>query len=322
VTQTAGGSRAAWPTLPALAAWEDTCVTVHMWTQIAGKIRLALTPWINHAWGTALYVTTRGLTTSPIAYGPRSFAIDFDFLDHVLRIATADGGERSFVLRPMPVARFYRQTMAALRELGIEVTLFTRPVEVEVAIPFEEDDRHSSYDADVVNRYWRALLQVSRVFTHFRAGFVGKASPVHFFWGAFDLAVTRFSGRAAPKHPGGVPNCADWVMEEAYSHEVSSAGFWPGTGLGEAAFYAYAYPTPEGFRDHPVQPDAAYFHDRLGEFILPYEAVRSSGDPDATLLGFLYSTYEAAAERARWDRTALERNTVIPPPRHQAQRLR
>jgi hypothetical protein len=280
-----------------------------MWLQVVGKIRLELGPKINHWWGATLYTTTRGLTTSPIPGGRRSFAIDFDFLDHVLRITTSDGTGRSFRLKPMSVAEFFRKIMGALHELDIEVEIFTRPVEVTEAIPFESDTQHASYDADAVQRFWRALVQVERVFTQFRARFIGKVSPVHFFWGAFDLAVTRFSGRTAPKHRGGIPNCADWVMEEAYSHEVSSAGFWPGTGVGEASFYAYAYPVPTGFTAYPVQPKAAYFHEALGEFILPYEAVRMAGDPDQTLLSFLQTTYEAAAVSAHWDRRLLERET-------------
>jgi hypothetical protein len=297
-----------WPTLPALEDWQDTCATVHMWTQIVGKIRLALSPNINHGWGSTLYITTRGLTTSPIPYGKFTFAIDFDFIDHVLRITTSQGTDRAFMLEPMPVAGFYRKAMEALSQLGIEVKIFARPVEVEVAIPFEEDTQHASYDADAVSRFWHALVHADNVFKDFRARFIGKVSPVHFFWGGFDLAVTRFSGQTAPKHPGGAPNVAKRIMEEAYSHEVSSAGFWPGTGLGEAAFYAYAYPTPAGFDKYPVQPEAAYFHDKLGEFILPYEAVRTADDPVQALLSFLQTTYDAAATLAHWDRSALERN--------------
>lgn len=299
---------AAWPALPALEEWQDTCTTLHMWLQIVGKVRLELAPWINHSWGSTLYVTTRGLTTSPIPYAGRSFAIDFDFVDHLLRVTASDGAERSFGLEPMPVAGFYRRIMDVLRAMDIEVDIFSQPVEIEEAVRFEDDDRHASYDAAVVHRYWCTLAQVARVFTRFRAGFIGKVSPVHFFWGAFDLAVTRFSGRTAPKHPGGAPNCADWVMEEAYSHELSSAGFWPGTGgLGEAAFYSYAYPEPEGYRARAVSPGAAYFSEALGEFILPYEAVRTAEDPDQALLAFLQSTYETAADLARWDRASLER---------------
>ena len=298
---------APWPELPPLAHWQDTLSTVHLWTQIVGKIRLERGPWINHSWGTALYVTTRGLTTSPIPYGNTTFSIDFDFVDHALRIRTSTGQERAFDLDPMSVAAFYDKTMRALDALDIEVEIFPKPVELPDPVqPFPEDETHASYDADAVHRFWRALVQVDRVFTAFRARFIGKVSPVHFFWGAFDLAVTRFSGRDAPKHPGGVPNCADWVMEEAYSKELSSAGFWPGTGLGEAAFYSYAYPEPDGYRERPVQPEAAYYLDELGVFVLPYEAVRTADDPDATLLAFLQSTYAAAADLADWDRDALE----------------
>ena len=310
MTDRTAGLDAVWPTLIPLNTWQDTCATVHMWSQVVGKIRLELAPRINHWWGVTLYTTTRGLTTSPIPAGRRSFAIDFDFVDHVLRITTSDGSGRSFSLKPMPVAEFFRKTMGALRELDVDVEIFTRPVEVIEAIPFEADNQHASYDADAVHRFWRALVQVERVLTQFRARFIGKTSPVHFFWGGFDLAVTRFSGRTAPKHPGGIPNCADWVMEEAYSHEVSSAGFWPGAGAGEASFYAYAYPVPAGFAEYPVQPEAAYFHQELGEFILPYEAVRMADDPDQTLLSFLQTTYEAAAVSAQWDRRALERRTA------------
>jgi len=298
---------APWPELPPLNDWQDTFETVHLWTQIVGKIRLEQGPWINHSWGSALYVTTRGLTTSPIPYGHTPFAIDFDFVDHTLRIRTSTGQERAFDLEPMSVADFYEKTMRALDALGLEIEIFPKPVELPDPIqPFPEDEAHSNYDADAVHHFWRALVQADRVFTAFRARFIGKVSPVHFFWGAFDLAVTRFSGRDAPKHPGGVPNCADWVMEEAYSKELSSAGFWPGTELGEAAFYSYAYPEPDGYRERPVQPAAAYYLDEMGEFVLPYEVVRTADDPDAALLSFLQSTYEAAADLADWNRDALE----------------
>ena len=299
--------QAAWPELPTLDDWQDTFETVHMWTQIVGKIRLEHSPWINHSWGSALYVTTRGLTTSPIPYGTQVFALDFDLVGHTLRISTSTGEERSFALGPMSVAAFYRKTMRMLDDLGIEVEIFPKPVEVPDPIqPFPEDETHASYDADAVHRFWRALVQADRVFKAFRARFIGKVSPVHFFWGAFDLAVTRFSGRDAPAHPGGVPNCADWVMEEAYSKELSSAGFWPGTGLGEAAFYSYAYPEPDGFREREIEPEPAYYLDDMGGFVLPYEAVRTADEPDAVLLTFLQSTYEAAADLAGWDRNALE----------------
>ncbi len=301
-------SHAAWPYLPPLREWEDTCTTVHMWTQIVGKIRLALGPWFNHSWGVALYPTARGLTTSPMPYGTRTFTIDFDFIRHALHIASDDGIGRSFELQPMTVAEFYHRLMTTLRGIGIRVPIHARPVEVVEAIPFADDDRHAAYDAAAIARYWRALLQVDRVFNEFRARFIGKASPVHFFWGAFDLATTRFSGRRAPRHPGGAPNCADWVMVEAYSHEVASAGFWPGSGIGAAAFYAYAYPEPSGFDIAPVIPAAAHYLRNLGEFILPYEAVRTAPDPNQALLAFLQSSYEAAADLARWDRAALERD--------------
>ena len=297
-----------WPVLPPLADWQDTFATLHMWSQIIGKIRLRLSPPINHFWGCTLYVTTRGLTSSPIPFGTGTFAIDFDFVDHALRLTRSDGRARSFPLEAMPVADFYRQTMRALGDLGISVHIYAWPVEVVEVIPFEQDETHASYDADAVHRFWRALVLADRVLTDFRARFIGKASPSHFFWGAFDLAATRFSGRTAPKHPGGIPNCPDRVMVEAYSHELASAGFWPGAGLGEAAFYAYAYPSPPGFSRCRVQPEAAFFHDTLGEFILPYEAVRTAPDPARALLSFLQTTYEAAATLADWDRGALERS--------------
>lgn len=298
-----------WPELPPLESWQDTCATVHMWAQIVGKIRLMLSPDVNHSWGCTLYVTTSGLTTSPIPYGPFTFTIDFDFIEHRLLITASSGARRSFPLAPMTVARFYRKIMQALDELDIHVNIFARPVEVEVAIPFEKDDQHASYDADAIFRFWQALVQADRVLKDFRARFIGKVSPVHFFWGAFDLAVTRFSGRTAPKHPGGAPNVAARIMEEAYSHEVSSAGFWPGTGVGEAAFYAYAYPAPPGFGKYPVQPQGAYFHEKLGEFILPYEAVRTAEQPALALLSFLQTTYEAEATLAHWDQASLERKS-------------
>ena len=295
-----------WPELPALDDWQKTLDTVHMWVQMVGKVRLELGPWINHSWGSALYVTPRGLTTSPVPCQGRSFTIDLDFARHALEVRTSDGGERSFALRPMAVADFYRQLMDTLGALGIEVDIFTRPVEVENAIPFESNTQDASYDADAMHRFWQALVQADRVFTVFRARYLGKVSPVHVFWGSFDLAVTRFTGHTAPAHPGGAPNCADWVMQEAYSHELSSAGFWAGAGLGEAAFYAYAYPAPDGFAQYPVQPAAAHYHEGLGEFVLPYEAVRTADAPDDALLAFLQSTYEAAAELGHWDRAALE----------------
>lgn len=300
----------AWPELPTLADWQDTLDTVHRWTQIVGKVRLAKAPLINHWWNVPLYVTTRGLSTSPIPDGPQRFHIDFDFIEHQLSVGTSTGRVATFALEPMSVAAFYDKLMAALDALEIEVQIWPVPVEVpDPAIPFPEDYTNQSYDADAVVLFWRALLQVDRVLGIFRAQFLGKSSPVHFFWGAFDLCVTRFSGRTAPKHPGGMPNVGDGVMEEGYSHEVSSAGFWPGTGLGEAAFYAYAYPAPEGFAEYPAAPEAAYYSSDLGEFVLPYQAVRTAPDPDEALLAFLQTTYEAAANLAQWDREALERSS-------------
>lgn len=297
----------AWPELPKVSDWQDTLDTVHRWTQIVGKIRMEAHPWVNHSWGTSLYVTPRGLTTGPIPHHGRSFSINFDFIDHRLRFSTSTGEQPTVSLQPMSVARFYEQVMTVMEELDLDVSIYPMPVEIPDPIqPFPEDETHASYDADAVHRFWRALTQAARVFTTFRARFLGKVSPVHFFWGAFDLAVTRFSGREAPTHPGGIPNCPDWVMEEAYSHELSSAGFWPGTGLGEAAFYAYAYPEPETFRTQSAGPDAAYFHEELGEFVLPYAEVQTASDPDAMLLRFLQHTYEAAADAGNWNRSALE----------------
>jgi hypothetical protein len=297
-----------WPQLP-YAAWRDTCATLQLWTQIVGKIRLARTPWLNHSWHVTLYVTVRGLTTSPIPDRPRSFQIDFDFIDHVLRIATSDGEQRLVPLVAQSVAAFYEAVMEALAGLGIDMRIDDMPNELPDPIRFAEDHVHASYDRDAAHRFWQVLRQVDRVFATFRTGFLGKSSPVHFFWGSFDLAVTRFSGRRAPLHPGGVPHLPDSVAQEAYSHEVSSAGFWPGGGgIDDPAFYSYAYPAPEGFRTSPVKPDAAFFSDALGEFILPYDAVRTSADPETVLLDFLQSTYEAAANSAKWDRAALECN--------------
>jgi hypothetical protein len=279
-----------------------------MWSQIVGKVRLVQTPWINHSWHVTLYVTSRGLTTSPIPHGATTFQIDFDFIDHELLIQTSGGAVRKLPLRPQPVADFYAELMGELERLGVGVRIRTRPNEVAEAIPFEEDRRHAAYDAAYAGRFWRALAQADRVLKRFRAGFIGKCSPVHFFWGSFDLAVTRFSGRPAPPHPGGVPNLPDWVAREAYSHEVSSCGFWPGGGpLPFPLYYAYAYPEPEGFREAPLRPGGAFYSPELREFVLPYDEVRRAGSPDAVLLEFVQSTYEAAADSARWDRTALER---------------
>ena len=295
-----------WPKLP-LAEWEDTYHTLHMWTQIIGKIRLALTPLQNHWWNCTLYVTPRGLTTSSIPYKGRQFQIDFDFIAHTLVICTADGSTKTIALSSRSVADFYQETMSALASLGIPVSIWTTPVEVQDQTPFEKDYKHATYDPQYAQRFWRILAEASRVLTEFRSRFIGKVSPVHFFWGAFDLAVTRFSGRTAPPHPG-APNCPNFVTTEAYSHEVSSCGFWPGGGsVNEPAFYSYAYPEPPGFKDHPIRPTEAFYSAQMGEFILPYDHVRNAELPDETLLLFLQTTYEAEATCAKWDRHALER---------------
>ena len=296
----------AWPELP-YAAWKDTCATLQLWTQIIGKIRLAQTPWLNHSWHVPLYVTARGLTTSPIPHSAGIFEIAFDFIAHSLVITSSDGRSRGLALRPQSVATFHAAVMRELDELGLKVHINETPNEIADAVPFSRDHVHAAYDAAYAQRFWRVLLEASRVFAQFRTGFLGKSSPVHFFWGSFDLTVTRFSGRPAPLHPGGVPNLPDAVTREAYSHEESSAGFWPGGGAIEyAAFYSYAYPEPKGFRTARVKPEAAFFSEALGEFLLPYDAVRSASDPDAALLAFLDSTYVAAADAAQWDRAALE----------------
>lgn len=296
-----------WPELP-LQDWEDTYATLHIWTQIVGKVRLARAPMMNHWWQVTLYTTSRGLTTSPIPDGSQTFQIDFDFTDHLLWIQTSRGARRSVALEARPVAEFYAEFMGALRTLGIEVEIWTMPQEVEEPIPFDRDRVHSTYDPEQAHRFWRVLAQSDRVMGDFRSRFIGKCSPVHFFWGAFDSAVTRFSGRPAPEHPGGVPNLADWIVREAYSHEVSSCGFWPGGGpVPEPIFYSYAYPEPDGFMDYPIEMEAAYYHPELREFVLPYRAVREADDPDEVLLTFLQRTYEAAAELGGWDRKALER---------------
>jgi hypothetical protein len=295
-----------WPELP-LAAWRDTCATLHLWTQVVGKIRLARSPWLNHSWHVALYVTARGLTTSPIPDGVRTFQIDFDLLDHVLRITTSDGAIREFALSGHSVASFYRAVIAALADLDIVIVIDETPNELPDPIRFSQDNQHAAYDPNAVRRFFQILLGADRVFKKFRTGFLGKASPVHFFWGSFDLAVTRFSGRSAPRHPGGVPHLSDDVACEAYSHEVSSAGFWPGSGaIDFPAFYSYAYPEPPGFRTARVRPASAFFSESLGEFILPYDAMRVVAKPDDMLLEFLQTTYEAAANTAHWDRAALE----------------
>jgi hypothetical protein len=296
----------AWPALP-YEAWADTCTTLHLWAQILGKVRVARTPWENHSWHVPLYVTSRGHTTSPIPVGHGSVQLDLDFLGHRVSVATSRGAAAEFALEPMPVADFYGRVMDALESVGAPTKIHSRPNEVESPIPFAEDREHASYDSVAAERFFRALTTIDGVFKRFRARFLGKCSPVHFFWGSFDHAVTRFSGRTAPEHPGGIPNLPDWITREAYSHEVSSAGFWPGGAAFPAPiFYSYAYPTPEGFSDRPVRPDAATWNADLGEFVLEYEAVRTAPDPDATLMAFLEDTYEAAAECAGWDRERLE----------------
>jgi hypothetical protein len=299
-------TQAAWPELP-YAVWKDTYATLHLWTQIVGKVRLAQTPWLNHSWHVVLYVSARGLTTSPIPFGDRTFQLDFDFLDHVLRASTGEGDQREVALFPRSVADFYAEIMHSLAELGIEVHINELPNEIPDAIRFSEDHVHAFYDRDYAERHWRVLLQVNRVLHKFRTSFIGKCSPVHFFWGSFDLAVTRFSGRRAPLHPGGVPNLPDAVAQEAYSHEASSAGFWPGSvGVEYPAFYSYAYPEPPGFSSAPIRPKEAFYSEDLREYILPYDTVRSASDPDRLLMDFLMSTYEAAAVAGKWDRAALE----------------
>lgn len=309
----------AWPALP-YSDWSDTCETLHLWTQIVGKIRMVLSPWLNHSWHVPLYVTSRGLTTSAIPYAGRSFDMTFDFVDHVLPIRVNDGSERVLRLRPQTVADFYVELLSALRDLRIDVAIHPVPNELEDPIPFPEDREHGAYDAHSAHRLWVALVQAERVFAEFRACFTGKCSPVHFFWGSFDLAVTRFSGRTAPPHPGGIPNLPDVVTREAYSHEVSSCGFWTGNAQApDPIFYSYAYPTPEGFAEAAVQPPEAFWLPDLGEFVLPYEAVRTSESPDETLFRFLQTTYTAAADLAGWDRSGLERPRGYTPYNHAAE---
>jgi Family of unknown function (DUF5996) len=296
-----------WPALP-LADWQDTYATLHRWTQIVGKTRLALAPMQNHWWQVTLYVNARGLGTSAMPVGTRSIEVDFDFLDHQLVVRTSDGQVAAMPLAPMTVETFYRQYRALLDSVAVAPHIWPVPRELPDALPFTEDREHASYDREAAARCWRALAQADRVLKIFRSGFIGKCSPVHVFWGAMDLAVTRFSGRPAPEHPGGIPNLPDRVTREAYSHEVSSCGFWPGTSpIDYPAFYSYAYAPPAGFADGRVRPDAAFFSKDFGEFILPYDRVRDSPSPDATLLEFLQSTYELAADLGRWDRAAMER---------------
>jgi hypothetical protein len=300
-----------WPALP-FEEWKETCATLHMWTQIVGKIRLSLAPWTNHSWHVTLYVTARGFTTSPIPHPNGIFEIRFDFIDHELRILKTDGAARTIKLQPQSVAKFYEAVMKALNELDLPVTINTTPNEVEPAIPFEQDDKHRSYDPEYANRFWRVLVQTDRVFKEFRSRFCGKCSPVHLFWGAPDLAVTRFSGRAAPKHPGGIPHLPDAITREAYSQEVSSLGFWPGNAVVPMPiFYSYAYPEPPGFAEAKVQPSSASYNTTMHEFILPYETVRTAKLPDEMLLEFAQSTYDAASTLGKWDRAALEEKKPV-----------
>ena len=299
-----------WPHL-IYEQWKDTLQTLHRWTQIVGKIRLKTEPMLNHWWHVPLYVTSRGLTTSMMPYrNGRSFAIDFDFMGHALRIEGSDGEQAVVPLEPMTVAEFFRRVMDELHALDFDVWINKKPNEIADATPFDEDTTHASYDAQAVDRFWRALLQADRLCKVFRSAFLGKASPVHFFWGSFDLAVTRFSGREAPPHPGGIPNLPDWVPREAYSHEEHSVGFWPGAPGSEATFYAYAYPEPAGFANATIEPEAAAWNAGYREFMLPYEAVRTSADPDRAVLDFFQSTYDATADLGKWNRAALERSQM------------
>ena len=293
-----------WPALP-LEAWVDTCQTLQLWTQIVGKIRNALTPWVNHSWHVVLYVSERGLSTSLIAYENGFLTIEFDFIDHVLSIRTSSGAVRKVALQPQSVAEFYRNVISALADLGITIRINEIPSEFPNPVAFSKDQIHAAYDSEYAHRFWRILLQVHRVFSKFRTGFLGKCSPVHFFWGGMDLAVTRFSGRPAPLLPDSGPLAA--VMREAYSHEVSSAGFWPGSGnIHRATFYSYAYPEPHGFSSFPVRPEEVQYNKDMGQFHLPYDAVRLAKEPDATLMEFLQTTYEAAATAGKWNRASLE----------------
>jgi hypothetical protein len=301
----------AWPVL-SYEAWRETVATLHLWTQVVGKVRLGLAPWVNHSWQVPLYVSARGLTTSPMPFAGEILELEFDFVHHRLLARTSRAEERSFALEPQTVADFYARILALLRELGVPVEINDRPVELVNPIRFAEDHTHRSYDADAVWRFWRVLTKTDIVLTRFRSGFIGKVSPVHFFWGSFDLAVTRFSGRLAPRHPGGIPGLSDEVTREAYSHEVSSAGFWPGNdAFPRAAFYSYAYPEPAGFSGHAVTA-GGYYDKAVGEFILPYEQMRQAADPEATLLDFLTRTYVAAADAAHWDRASLECARGVP----------
>lgn len=304
MTTTRPEAPTAWPRLR-VADWTATRETLHMWTQVVGKVRLSQAPLTNHWWQVTLYVSPRGLTTGAIPHRSGSFDLEFDFVEHQLRLRASNGGQRLVRLRPRTVADFYAETMAALHDLGLDVTIDPRPNEVDPAVPFDQDHDHESYDADAAHLFWRQLIQADRVLGEFRSHFVGKVSPVHFFWGAMDLACTRFSGRAAPEHPGGAPNCGDWVMVEGYSRELASCGFWPGGGE-EGAFYSYAYPEPDGFASAPAGPEGAFYSPEFRQFLLPYEVVAAADDPDRVVADFLHATYAAAADHGGWDRGGLE----------------
>jgi hypothetical protein len=294
-----------WPALP-YEGWKETCTTLHLWSQVVGKIRTVNTPWMNHSWHVALYVTTRGLTTSPIPHGGRTFQVDFDLFDGLLAITGSDGSREALALEPMSVSDFYSGVLETLDTMGFPTEIHPSPNEIPDATPFPEDTAMREWDGDAARRFFTVLSSVDRVFKRFRSRYLGKCSPVHFFWGSFDLAVTRFSGDVAPEHPGGIPNLPDWVTREAYSHAVSSAGFWPGGAQFPAPiFYSYAYPTPEDFSSAPIRPRAAIWSEELGEFVLEYEAVRTSANPESTLLAFLQDTYDAAARTGAWDHTRL-----------------
>jgi hypothetical protein len=306
-------SALAWPELP-LADWRATYATLHMWSQIVGKTRLALAPMENHWWQVAFYLTARGLSTSAMPHGNHGVEVQFDFISHQLLIQVSDGSQRSFSLASMTVADFFAKYMNALHELGIDPSIYASPVEVVTATPFAEDHEHATYNAHAAHQCWLIFLSTQRVMKKFRGAFTGKQSPAHFFWGSFDLACTRFSGRRAPRHAGGAPHCPDWVMVEAYSHECSSCGFWPGDEKSQPAFYAYSYPEPQGYAAHDVQPGAAHYDSTAREFLLPYESLRTAPNPDEMLLRFFQTTYEAAADLGHWDRTALDRAARLNPP--------
>ncbi|GAA5148268.1 DUF5996 family protein [Nocardioides marinquilinus] len=300
----ASGAASAWPRLR-VDSWTETRDTLHMWTQVVGKVRMAHAPLTNHWWQVTLYVSPRGLTTGPVPHGSGVLDLELDLVDHRLALRTSAGERREVALSSRPVADFYAETMAALADVGVETRIDPRPNEVDPAIPFDQDDVHTTYDPEAAHLFWQQLVRADRVIGEFRSHFVGKVSPVHFFWGALDLACTRFSGRRAPEHPGGAPNCGDWVMVEGYSRELSSCGFWPGGGE-EGAFYSYAYPEPDGFAQAADLPDGAFYSDQLRQYLLPYEAAADAADPDAVVSRFLHATYGAAADLAHWDRAELE----------------